>query len=193
MKVRNFFRRLVSWHQHSFQLQRLREHLSLNEGSAFALAAELETQGYLKALENGVYQFTEKGEQLVRASAAGKISRHSAEDALTGLLTRAEQYNSDPDMLLTVEAIVVFGSFLGGNEKLGDLDVAVKSRRRDPKDPDPSTTALAYAERSGRHFSNIVEWLSWPDTELRQILKARKRSIAIQDWDTFFKTSGPKC
>ena len=90
-------------------------------------------------------------------------------------------------MLLTVEAVIVFGSFLGRNEKLGDLDIAVTSRPRDPKDPDPSATALAYAERSGRHFGNIVQRLSWPDTEPRQILKARKRSIAIQDWDTFLK------
>jgi hypothetical protein len=30
-----------------------------------------------------------------------------------------------------------------------------------------------------------VDWLSWPETELRQILKARKRTIAIQDWHTF--------
>lgn len=187
MKVRDFFRHLVSWHQHSFQLVRLQEQLSLDEGAALALAAELETQGYIKAPENGVYPFTEKGEQLVRASAAGKISRNAAESALTGLLARAEQYNSDSHKPLTVEAIVVFGSFLGENEKLGDLDIAVKSRHRDPKDPDPSATALAYAERSGRHFSNIVEWLSWPDTELRQILKARKRTIAIQDWDTFLK------
>ena len=49
--------------------------------------------------------------------------------------------------------------------------------------PGRAATALAYAERLGRHFSNIVEWMSWPDTELRQVLKARKR-IAIQDWQT---------
>jgi hypothetical protein len=47
-----------------------------------------------------------------------------------------------------------------------------------------SATAHAYAERSGRHFSNIVEFICWPNTELRQILKARKRTIAIQDWQT---------
>jgi hypothetical protein len=50
--------------------------------------------------------------------------------------------------------------------------------------PGRAATALAYAERLGRHFSNIVEWISWPDTELRQVLKARKRTIAIQDWQT---------
>jgi hypothetical protein len=50
--------------------------------------------------------------------------------------------------------------------------------------PGRAATALAYAERLGRHFSNIVEWISWPDTELRQLLKARKRTVAIEDWQT---------
>jgi hypothetical protein len=116
---------------------------------------------------------TEKGEELVRASAAGKVRRQTVENALIGLLARVEQYNSDPNKLLTVEAVVVFGSFLGANDKLGDLDIAVKHRHRNPNDPDPAATALAYSERSSRHFSNIVEWVSWPETELRQFLKAR--------------------
>jgi predicted transcriptional regulator len=191
-RVRGFFRYLVAWHQHSFELPRLQQHLSLDNESALALVAELESQGYIKRPENGVYTFTEKGEELVRASAAGKVSRQTAEHALIGLLARVEQYNADPTKLLTVEAVVVFGSFLGINEKLGDLDIAVKDRRRNLDDPDPSATAHVYAERSGRHFSNIVEFISWPNTELRQILKARKRTIAIQDWHTFLRmAAGP--
>jgi len=186
-KVRGFFRHLVSWHQHSFELPRLQEQLSLDKESALALATELENQGYVKAPENGVYTFADKGEDLVRASAAGKVSRQTAENALNGLLTRVEQYNSDPDKLLSIEAVVVFGSFLGAKEKLGDLDISVKCRHRNSTDPDPAASALAYAERSGRHFSNIVEWISWPETELRQILKARKRTIAIQDWHAFLR------
>lgn len=186
-KVRSFFRHLVSWHQHSFELARLQEQLSLDQESALALATELQTQGYIRPPEKNLYAFTEKGEELVRASAAGKITRRTAENALIELLSRAEQYNCDPNKLLTVEAVVVFGSFLGANDKLGDLDIVVKHRRRNANDPDPAATALAYAERSGRHFSNIVEWMSWPETELRQYLKARKRTIALQDWHTFLR------
>jgi hypothetical protein len=168
-------------------LLQLQEQLSLDKKSALALATELETQGYIKPPQNGVYIFTDKGEELVRASAAGKVNRQTAENALIGLLTRVEQYNSDPSKLLTIQAVVVFGSFLEANEKLGDLDISVKYHHRNPNDPDPAATALAYAERSGRHFSNIVDWISWPNTELCQILKARKRTIAIQDWHTFLR------
>ena len=184
-KVRGFFRHLVSWHEHSFELPQMQEHLSLDTESALSLARALQIQGYVNPPENGVYTFTDKGEGLVRASAAGKVSRQTAERALMGLLARVEQYNSDPNKLLTVEAVVVFGSFLGANDELGDLDIAIKYRHRNPNDPDPAATALAYAERYGRHFGNIVEWISWPQTELRRLLKARKRTIAIQDWQTF--------
>jgi hypothetical protein len=186
-KIRGFFRHLVSWHQHSFDLPRLQEKFSLERQSALALVAELESEGYVKSSENGVYTFTDKGEELVRASAAGKVSRQTAENALFGLLAKVKQYNFDRNRILTIEAVVIFGSFLGTNERLGDLDIAVKSQHRDANDPDPAATALAYAERSGRHFSNIVEWISWPETELRQILKARKRTIAIQDWHAFLR------
>ena len=191
-KVRGFFRHLVSWHEHSFELPQMQEQLSLNRDSALSLATELQIQGYVNPPERGVYTFTDKGHGLVRASAAGKVRRQTAERALTGLLRRVEQYNSDPNKLLTVEAVVVFGSFLGANDELGDLDIAIKYRHRNPNDPDPAATALAYAERSGRHFSNIVEWISWPETELRRLLKAGKRTIAIQDWQTFLgmTTSG---
>lgn len=177
-------------HEHSFELPRMQEQLSLDTESALALATELQTQGYVNPPEKGVYTFTDKGEDLVRASAAGKVRRQTAEKALIGLLARVEQYNSDCNRLLTVEAVVVFGSFLSANDELGDLDIAIKHRHRNPNDPDPAATALAYAERSGRHFSNIGERISWPETELPQLLKARKRTIAIQDWHTFLRMTG---
>ena len=132
-----------AWHNHSFELSRLQQKQSSDKESAQALAAELETQGYIKPPENDVYAVTEKGKELVRASAAGEVSRQMAEDALIGLLARVEQHNSDPTKLVIVEAVVVFGSFLGANEKLGDLDIAVKDRPRNLDDPNPSATAHA--------------------------------------------------
>jgi hypothetical protein len=68
---------------------------------------------------------------------------------------------------------------------LGDLDVAVKYRDRILKDPNRAETTLAYAHQSGRSFNTFVDQLVWPDTELRQILKAKKRTIRILDWGQF--------
>jgi hypothetical protein len=184
--VRDLFRYVVAWHRDSFELTLLQERLSLEENAALALTQELITLGYIVIGENGTYAMTDKGSQLVRASASGEIKRTTAERALTGLLQRTEAYNADPNKILTVEAIIVFGSFLGTKEKLGDLDVAVKHRDRDHIGG-RTKAKNAYAEKSGRSFSNIVEFLSWPETELCQILKARKRTIRIQDWHSFVR------
>lgn len=186
-EVRAFFRHLASWHQHSFALSILKEYLSLDQDSAQSLANELENQGYIKSAEHGMYEFMEKAEDLVRASAAGIISRKTAEAALAGLLERVEHYNSDISKILIVESVVVFGSFLSTKDKLGDLDVAVKHRDRNPDDPDRVSTVLAYARSSGRHFGRFVDCICWPTVELHQILKARKRTIVIQEWGTFLQ------
>jgi hypothetical protein len=186
MQVRGFFQSMVAWHRDSFDLPCLRDQLSLDEKSAMALTSELVAQGYVEA-ENGVYKFTDKAGELVRASAASKVSRKTAEDALAGLLERVTQYNLDADKIFTIETVVVFGSFLGTNDKLGDLDVAVKWRDRNREDPDRARTALDYAEQSGRRFSTFFHQLAWAEIELPQILKARKRTIKIQPWDVFLR------
>jgi hypothetical protein len=186
MQVRGFFQSMVAWHRDSFDLPCLQDQLSLDEKSAMALTSELVAQGYVEA-ENGVYKFTDKAGELVRASAASKVSRKTAEDALAGLLERVTQYNLDADKIFTIETVVVFGSFLGTNDKLGDLDVAVKWRDRNCEDPDRARTALDYAQQSGRRFSTFFHQLAWAEIELPQILKARKRTINIQPWDVFLR------
>lgn len=182
-QVRSFCREVA---RSNFNLKWLRDKLTLDDESARNLALELVAQGYVEALENNEYKLTDKGQQLVRSSAAGTIKRKTAEAALSGLLKIVEQYNSDPDKILTVETVVVFGSFLIDKEELGDLDVAVKHRDRDPN-ADRGEIWDAYTNRSGRTFSNIVDRLFWPSTELHQILKQRKRTISIQDWDAFLR------
>jgi hypothetical protein len=186
MQVRGFFQRMVSWHRDSFDLPSLREQLSLDKKSAMALALELVAQGYVKA-QRGEYKFTEKAGELVRASAASRVSRKTAEDVLTGLLERVMQYNLDSNKIFTILTVVVFGSFLSTKDKLGDLDVAVKYRDRNLKGPNRAETALAYARQSGRRFGSFFHELAWAEIELPQILKARKRTINIQPWNVFLK------
>lgn len=184
--VRDFFRDIVAWHRDSFELAQLEERLNLSRTAAIALAEELIVRGYVTRGQNHDYRLTNRGEELVRASASGRVKRGTAESALAGLLKRAEEYNSDASKILAVDAVAVFGSFLSDKEELGDLDVAVKWRDR-VADDHRSDRAHAYAERSGRKFSNVIEFLTWPQTELFQILKARKRTICIQDWHAFIR------
>ena len=183
-RVRDFFRSVLGWHWNSFELEQLQERLEIDENLARTVAHALISQEYVKQLENNSYEFTDKGLELSRASASGTIKRSTAHSALEGLLKRAEEYNADGKKILTVDAIAVFGSFLGDRKELGDLDIAVRYRDR-IAEGDRSKRALAYADQSSRQFAHFVARLSWPETELYQILKARKRTIRIQDWDSF--------
>jgi predicted transcriptional regulator len=183
--VRDFFRHIVAWHRHSFDLSQLQEKLNLEHKPAVALAEALVAGGYIALGENNEYALTDTGEKLIHASASGTIKRSTAELALAGLLERAQKYNADPGKILRVDAVIVFGSFLGTKEQLGDLDIAVKSHFRD--EANSTEVREAYSTKSGRQFSNIVDFLYWPETELKQFLKARKRTIRIQEWDSFVR------
>src|SRR5262249_48964751 len=103
-----------------------------------------------------------------QASAAGKVARKTANNALQGLLDRVEQYDSDP--------VAVFGSFLGQSHKVGDSDVAVKYEDRNLMDSDRAKTAPDYANKSGRKFETFLDQLPWAQKELRQVLKARNEA-----------------
>jgi hypothetical protein len=82
MQLRDFFQRLMAWHNDSLNLLHLREKFSLDEKSAAALASKFVIRGYIEAEKDGEYKFTDKVGELVRSSAAGKVSRKTAEDAL---------------------------------------------------------------------------------------------------------------
>ena len=60
MRIRVFFRHVVSWHQESFGLTWLKERLSIDENTASVLAGELVAQGYTERAQNAEYRFTDK-------------------------------------------------------------------------------------------------------------------------------------
>jgi len=196
LELRRFFRQLAAHHQNSFGRDWLLRKLRLSDSQADRVLEELAGQGYVslgpskhKDLE---YQMTEAAYALVRSSAAKRISRTTAQDALEGLMSRAGEINSNPKYLYSVCSVVLFGSYLDGNERLGDLDVAIELSAR-IKDPDERTKAhLRYARDSDRRFGNFTEELSWAEAEIYQVLKARRRTLSIQPWYAFLRMEKKK-
>lgn len=127
---------------------------------------------------------TTRGNALAQASFGKPISRATAARHLTGVVERARGYNADPAHLLTVAEITVFGSYLDPTvDRLGDLDLAVSTVRRETNGDRYVDRVLAYARASGRHFGMFHEQLFWPLRELRMILKNRSPAISITDED----------
>ena len=106
---------------------------------------------------------------------------------MQGLVSRAEAINSNPKYLYSVCSIVVFGSYLKENDRLGDLDVAIELSPR-IHDADERTKAhLRYARESGRRFSNFTDEPYWAEAEVYQVLKARRRTVSFQPWYAFLR------
>jgi predicted nucleotidyltransferase len=189
LQVRRFFRQVVSHHQDSFNRQWLLRELRVSADQGDRVLEDLKRQGYISPgpsrHEDVEYQITELAHELVRASAAKRISRMTAQDALEGLMSSVKEVNANPKYLYSVRSVVLFGSYLNGSERLGDVDVAIElSSRID--DPNKRADAhLRYAQESGRQFGNFTDQLYWAEAEIYQVLKARRRTLSIQPWQSF--------
>ena len=140
----------------------------------------------IKFHDEQLWKNTIKGNALALASAAKPILRATADKKINEFLTRVKEVNTNEYYLYKIEKVLVFGSYLGEGEKLGDIDLAVKIV---PKEADKSKRQKIFTGRSidaknnGRHFSNIVEEILWPQEEVLKYLKSHSRSISIHFTD----------
>lgn len=188
VNIREFFSNVRKYHREDFSAAELTEEMALDADASKTLLQELKHHGFIERISEkhkAEWTITVKGISLSRASAAGKVRRSTADKALSDVLARINEINSRPDVLDDIAAVVVFGSFLTDSETIGDLDLAVKLRDRYPRDGQWSNRVLAYAANSGRSFSNLTEKLAWHQSEIYQLIKARKRTISVQPWDVF--------
>ena len=135
-------------------------------------------------------KLTDKGRSLGRGSAAKAIFRATGDKALKGLLQRAKEVNASDDFLCSVEAVVLFGSYLKGEERPNDVDVAVKLKRRLPEKLGTDEFARRmreHARKSNRQFSTYLQELQWPESQVKLYLRKRVRCLSFQAWDSFVR------
>jgi len=133
------------------------------------------------------YNVTKKGKELMRASAAKRVTRGTAHLALRAFMERVHEVNRNPHYLCKVTKVVVFGSFLKDIDRLGDVDLAVETDYRVPRDKNLWKVVQEYAQNSGRHFSTFDAEQAWPIREVKLALKARKRTLRIESWYSFIR------
>lgn len=129
------------------------------------------------------YELTIKGMELGMASAAKPIKRATADRYVSELLRRVEEVNNDPDLLLWVDEVVLFGSYLTNSPTLGDVDLAVMYTRKfcPTHWRTQSRQRVAIAQANGRHFSGIIEKLAWPQREIELRLRQGLRALHLHD------------
>lgn len=160
--------------------------LNADEAETLMLLASFEKAGYLRQIANETdseWVTTTRGNALAQASFGKPITRATAEKHLSAVLDRTRAYNSDPDKLLAIAQVSVFGSYLDPTiDALGDLDINITILRRITQD-DYMERTLAYANASGRRFNDMIERMTWPQRELTLLLKNRSTAISITSED----------
>jgi predicted nucleotidyltransferase len=140
--------------------------------------------------ESQFYKLTKSGKEFARASGAKRLNRETATQVLDGFLARLSEVNADPRFLVRVTRAVVYGSYVRGEETVGDLDLAV--------DYEPKIAVegrkkiyLEHFKASGRTSRVFGEEWYWPEHEVDLFLKSRKRTISLHpfyDFQTMPKT-----
>ncbi len=126
---------------------------------------------------------TDKGRRFGIATGNTAITRQKADELLDDLIERAKGINANNDLVYFIETIKVFGSYLSNKELLGDLDVAVKVTRKfhGVDFTNQNEKRIMVASQNGKRFSSFIDQISWPHTEVIQMLKTKKKGLSLHN------------
>jgi predicted nucleotidyltransferase len=111
------------------------------------------------------------------------ITRARAEAIIAAFLQRVKSVNERPELLERVCEVRVFGSYLETRDDLGDVDIAVRTERKENLGKDWVRKSLRRADESGRTFSSFVDHISYGHTEVMRLLKAGNRYLSLHTMD----------
>lgn len=195
--ARRFFRHVTSCHQNVFDRQWLMRYLDLSDWKATQVVRGLVREGYVvrkgTLADQVLFEFTDLGNALARASGAKRVLRSTAARSLQDFMGRVREVNENPNYLYTVTAVAIFGSYLKDTARLGDVDIAVRVDSRIVDNDRRVDQELQHARNSDRSFPRFIDQLTWAHHEVMLALKARKRTVSIQAWDSFVRmTKNPE-
>ena len=185
LEVRRLLRR---YRLGAFVAEAAEEALELSLAKTAMFLREMVTLGYLEPmnppLSDGApcFEVTSLGQAFANASGAKPISRKTADRVLREFMERVEVVNARDEYVYKIESVVLFGSVLGDNETLGDVDLAIELLPRehdDEKSEAKCQVRRRLAEENGRRFGSVFEWAIWPTMEIFLFLKSRSRSLSL--------------
>ena len=116
-------------------------------------------------------RLTPAGKTFSRGSAAKRVRWETANAALKEFMERVELANRNQGFLMTITAAVVFGSYLRGGERIGDLDLAIELEpKKAPKDSIALHRMSAdHFEKSGRAYRYLGCECFWAQREVSSL------------------------
>jgi predicted nucleotidyltransferase len=162
--------------------------LKISQKRTKTLLDELVKQGSLEikqAAREKVFLTTTKGLALGSATAAAPIGRAKADSVMGEFLKRVELGNASSHYLYRVKTAVIFGSYVTTDGAVGDIDIAIALEQKSI--PNWMEAAKKYskdAEAAGRRFRSFIEFLCWPEIDVRQFLKGRSRVLSLMEFSS---------
>ncbi|OJF13748.1 MarR family transcriptional regulator [Couchioplanes caeruleus] len=129
-----------------------------------------------------LFDTTISGNAIAGAKFVSPIPAAKAEQVLAAFLNRVRAYNADPDNLLTVERVTLFGSHACGAAEVADVDVSITVVRRVTGDAYADATE-ALGARVGARREGVLDHLRLPQRLLHSTLKNRNRYLSITNED----------
>jgi predicted nucleotidyltransferase len=155
----------------------------LPAGAGLQLARALAAEGLIRRLQKDVWTMCQAGMTFTVATAAKRLTRATAERALTEFMDRVDRVNTDPYFLGKVTRVALFGSMLNTDtDRPSDIDVAVEIA---PKITEWASHIEKNNERvqelmtRGHHFRHTIEYAACWQLEVFRFLKGRSRAISL--------------
>jgi predicted nucleotidyltransferase len=185
-RIRELLRRMGNAHWSHLQIA---EFFQIDPTQAIALIGEMVACGFLDDCERRpgeitrFYQCGPQGLRLASARLLKPITRAKAEAIIAAFLQRVESINARPELLERVREVRVFGSYLEERDDLGDVDIAVRTERKEMSGKDWVRESRRRADESGRTFANLIDRIAYGHTEVMRLLKAGNRYLSLHTKD----------
>jgi hypothetical protein len=193
-RIRELLRRMGNAHWSHLQIA---EFFQIDPAQAHALIGEMVARGFLDGSERRpgditrLYQCGPQGPRLASAGLLKPITRAKAEAIIAAFLQRVESVNARPELLEWVREVRVFGSYLEDRDDLGDVDIAVRTDRKEKFGKDWVCESQRRADESGRTFSNLIDRIAYGHTEVMRLLKAGNRYLSLHTMDDLEEIGAP--
>jgi predicted nucleotidyltransferase len=189
VQVRNFLR----WARvNEVSARQVSARLGASRAEAATILAELKKNGFVERKGRG-WEVSDLGCRLCAAKAIKPLSRAQAEDLVAEVLRRVEIIREEEQFLYEVERLGVFGSYLSDVSDLGDVDLAVKMRRKPTVPWEQCEQFIEQAKAEGKIFRSIVEEVCWPELSANAFLRQGLRSCSFQPWSSVESLNTPLC
>ena len=110
------------------------------------------------------------------------IKKETGHSILKDFLLRIERVNEDDSFIYNVEKIILFGSFLHGKEKPGDIDIAINFAAKERNADIYAKLAenqIRVAICNGCRFNNISQQITYPQEKVLRFLRGGHKSISF--------------